>query len=116
MARTGFLAQAQECVVRAFGLGTGAFALWIDADSGEVRARRYDAQMVAPLTWDEEGVTECAFVTRAFWRGRAVDQVQPHLRGACGTSFSPGGSFGGTARLWILLAYLTVKARGRTGS
>ena len=89
MARTGFLASAQECVVRAFGLGTGAWALWVDAGKGEVRVRRYDARMVVPLTWDEEGVTECAFVTRAFWRGRAIDQVQLHLRGAGGEIFSP---------------------------
>ena len=40
MARTGFLASAQECVVRAFGLGTGAWALWVDAGAGEVRVRR----------------------------------------------------------------------------
>ncbi len=98
MARTGFLASAQECVVRAFGLGTGAFALWVDAGSREVCVRRYDARMVVPLTWDEEGVTECAFVTRAFWRGRAVDQVQLHLRGGAGGAlFSPGESFGGAA-------------------
>ena len=89
MARTGFLASAQECVVRAFGLGTGAWALWVDAGAGEVRVRRYDARMVVPLTWDEVGVTECAFVTRAFWRGRAVDQVQLHLKGAADAFFSP---------------------------
>ena len=95
MARTGFLASAQECVVRAFGLGTGAWALWVDAGAGEVRVRRYDARMVVPLTWDEEGVTECAFVTRAFWRGKAVDQVQLHLRGGAGGAFfSPGESLG----------------------
>ena len=92
MARTGFLASAQECVVRAFGLGTGAWALWVDAGSREVRVRRYDARMVVPLTWDEEGVTECAFVTRAFWRGRAIDQVQLHLKGSGGAFFSPSES------------------------
>ena len=90
MARTGFLAAAQECVVRAFGLGTGAWALWVDAGAGEVRVRRYDARMVVPLTWDEEGVSECAFVTRTFWRGRAVDQVQLHLKSAGCEFFSPG--------------------------
>ena len=62
-------------------------ALWVDAGAGEVRVRRYDARMVVPLTWDEEGVTECAFVTRAFWRGKAVDQAQLHLRGAGGALF-----------------------------
>lgn len=97
MARTGFLAAAQECVVRAFGLGTGAWALWVDAGAGEVRVRRYDARMVVPLTWDEEGVSECAFVTRAFWRGRAVDQVQLHLKGAGCEIFSPSGTEGADA-------------------
>lgn len=94
MARTGFLASAQECVVRAFGLGTGAWALWVDAGAGEVRVRRYDARMVVPLTWDEEGVTECAFVTRAFWRGCAVDQVQLHLKGTADAFFSPSEKLG----------------------
>ena len=92
MARTGFLAAAQECVVRAFGLGTGAWALWVDSRSREVRVRRYDARMVVPLTWDEGGVTECAFVTRAFWRGRAVDQVQLHLCGGGGIDDFAGSS------------------------
>ena len=31
-ARTGFFPAAQATVVRAFGMGTGAWALWIDAD------------------------------------------------------------------------------------
>ena len=72
-------------------------ALWVDAGAGEVRVRRYDARMVVPLTWDEEGVTECAFVTRAFWRGRAVDQVQLHLKGAADAFFSSSESSGGAA-------------------
>lgn len=36
-------------------------------------------------------MTECAFVTRAFWWGRAVDQLQMHLRGG-GTGFSASSS------------------------
>lgn len=81
---TNFMAQAT--VVRAFGLGTGAWALWVDLDRKKVRIRHYDARMVIPLTWDEDGVTECAFVTRAFYRGKAVDQLQMHLRGGAGFS------------------------------
>lgn len=92
LAQSGFMAAAQATVVKAFGMGTGAWALWVDADAGSVRIRHYDARMVIPLTWDEEGVTECAFVTRAFWRGRAVDQLQMHLKGA-GTDFSAALSF-----------------------
>ena len=78
---TGFMPQAQNAIVRAFGMGTGAWALWVDADARQVRIRQYDARMVLPLTWDEEGVTECAFVTRVFYRGKAVDQLQMYLRG-----------------------------------
>ena len=81
--RTGFFPSAQATVVRAFGMGTGAWALWIDAGNKDVRVRRYDARMVIPLSWDEERVTECAFVTRAFYRGQAVDQLQMHLLGSC---------------------------------
>jgi hypothetical protein len=84
--QTNFMAQAQATIVRAFGLGTGAFALWVDVDRRKVRIRHYDARMVIPLTWDEDGVTECAFVTRAFYRGKAVDQLQMHLLGGMGFS------------------------------
>lgn len=83
---TNFMNAAQATVVRAFGLGTGAWALWIDLDRRKVRIRHYDARMVIPLTWDEDGITECAFVTRAFYRGKAVDQLQMHLRGGMGFS------------------------------
>ena len=84
-AKSGFWARAQDTVVRAFGLGTGAFAVWMDTARGELKVRHYDARMVVPLTWDAEGVSECAFVTRAYSRGRAVDQLQMHLIGPGGT-------------------------------
>ena len=79
-ARTGFLPAAQDTVVRAFGLGTAAWALWVDAGAREVRVRSYDARQVVPLAWDGAEVTECAFVSRARWRGRDLVQVQLHLR------------------------------------
>ena len=47
---TNFMAQTQATVVRAFGLGTGAWALWVDLDRKKVRIRHYDARMVIPLT------------------------------------------------------------------
>ena len=70
--------------MRAFGLGTGAFALTLDTGRREARVRHYDARMVVPLSWDAEGVRECAFVTRAFDRGRPVDQLQMHFLSAGG--------------------------------
>ena len=82
---SGFMPMAQATVVRAFGMGTGAWALWADTGKKAVKIRHYDARMVIPLTWDEEGVIECAFVTRVFYRGRAVDQLQMHLLGELGT-------------------------------
>lgn len=85
-ANRGFWGRAQETVVRAYGLGTGAFAVWLDTVRKALRVRHYDARMVVPLTWDAEGVRECAFVTRAYNRGRAVDQLQMHLVG-------PGGRY-----------------------
>ena len=69
---TNFMNAAQATVVRAFGLGTGAWALWLDLDKRKVRIRHYDARMVIPLSWDEDGITECAFVMRTFYRGKAV--------------------------------------------
>ena len=83
--RSGFWSRAQETVMRAFGLGTGAFAVWMDATRRKAKVRHYDARMVVPLTWDAEGVSECAFVTRAYWHGRAVDQLQMHLVRPAGT-------------------------------
>ena len=88
-ASTGFMRTAQECTERAFALGTGALALWFDvpADSARpvaMRARRYDARMVLPLSWDDDGCTECAFCTLAHVKGRPVTQVAAHVLGGSG--------------------------------
>lgn len=77
----GFWGRAQETVVRAFGLGTGAFAVWMDVGRKAVKVRHYDARMVVPLSWDSEGIRECAFVTRAYRGGESIDQLQMHLVG-----------------------------------
>ena len=105
---TNFMAQAQATVVRAFGLGTGAWALWVDLDRKKVRIRHYDARMVIPLTWDVDGVTECAFVTRAFYRGKAVDQLQMHLKGGAGFSADLSQSLPSTSSHGISNGLLTM--------
>lgn len=66
---TNFWGRAWETVVRAFGLGTGAFAVWLDVGRHMARVKHYDARIVVPLSWNAEGVRECAFVTRAFLNG-----------------------------------------------
>lgn len=82
--RMCFWANGQDMVTDAFGLGTAAWAVWVDQSDGTVRPRRYDARMVLPLTWDDEAVTECAFVTKAYADGREVDQLQLHTKEADG--------------------------------
>lgn len=82
---TNFWGRAQETVVRAFGLGTGAFAVWMDVGRKVVKVRHYDARMVVPLSWDSEGIRECAFVTRAYAGGESIDQLQMHVVDPDGT-------------------------------
>lgn len=86
------MGQAQANIARAFGLGTGAFALFFDIGRRKVKIRHFDARMVVPLTWDAEGVTECAFVTRVYYRGNPVDQLKMHVIGKHVTA-SPSESF-----------------------
>lgn len=81
---TGLYALFQRGIERAFAMGTGAMALWFDVrDEGTaIRVRRYDAKMVLPLTWDEDGTTECAFCTRVTIRGKQAVQLQMHVMDA----------------------------------
>ncbi len=71
---TNFWGRAYETVVR-------AFAVWMDVGRRVVMVRHYDARMVVPLSWDSEGIRECAFVTRAYRNGESVDQLQMCLFG-----------------------------------
>lgn len=81
---TGLYALFQRGIERAFAMGTGAMALWFDVrDEGTtIRVRRYDAKMVIPLTWDEDGTTECAFCTRVTIKGKQAVQLQMHIMDA----------------------------------
>lgn len=78
--RIGFFARAQRLVQQAFALGTGAWALWLDTERGAMQVRRYSGSAVLPLSWDDDGVSECAFASQASVGGKIVDQVQMHLR------------------------------------
>ena len=78
-ARSGFMAQGQELVKRAFALGTGAWAVWADTERGEVKLRPYSGTSVLPLSWDVDGVMECAFASQAVIAGKRYDQLQVHV-------------------------------------
>lgn len=71
----------QRGIERSFAMGTGAMALWFDIkeDKSVIRVRRYDAKMVIPLSWDEDGTTECAFCTRVTVKGKQSIQLQMHV-------------------------------------
>lgn len=80
--KSRFIPTAQRCLERAFATGTGALALWFDLKEDEkvIRARRYDARMILPLAWDDDGITECAFYTQAqIPKHGRVQQLQMHV-------------------------------------
>lgn len=82
VADTSFIPNAQRCLERAFATGTGALALWFDVKGDNdvsIRVRRYDARMIFPLSWDEEEVTECAFVIKTHEHGKSYEQLQLHV-------------------------------------
>ena len=79
LARSNFWPTGQRVVEGCAALGTAAWALSFDVRDGRVvriTLPRYDARMVLPLTFDSQGVYECAFVTRVADAGRDAEQVQ----------------------------------------
>ena len=112
LSTTGFWGRAQETVVRAFGLGTGAFAVRIDVGRRLVRVRHYDARMVVPLSWDADGVRERAFVTRCFSRGALLDQLQTHVVGDDGAYRTRTACFDGDGPWWRCRAWPRTRRRG----
>lgn len=76
--RIGFFAYGQELIERSFAQGTGAWALDIDTDKN-MFIRRYYVNMVLPLSWDDDGVSEAAFVTEISLKGKRYTQLQMHL-------------------------------------
>jgi len=77
--RSLFLSTAQGATEKGFALGTGAWALWFDLKTSEIKIRSYDARMIIPLSWDVDGITECAFPTLAVVKGKSIDQLQEHV-------------------------------------
>ena len=77
--KINFKAHGQGLVQKAFGLGTGAWALWFDLDSEVMQVRRYSANMIIPLSWDDDGISECAFCSGFTKAGKSYDQLQMHV-------------------------------------
>lgn len=69
---------ANKAVETAFALGTGAFVEYLGAD-GMTEIDYYRADMIYPLSWNNKGVTECAFASTQMLDGRKVVYVMLHL-------------------------------------
>ena len=74
-----FEMRGQESVMRSFALGTGAWDLSIDTNTGTLQLETYDARCVIPLSWDNSGVTEVALCTKVNYMGRCYDQLKVHV-------------------------------------
>lgn len=83
--RIHFVSRSQGIIAKGFALGTWAWALWIDTAKSKLQVRRYDARMIIPLSWDDDGITECAFCTRVSIKGKMLDQLQLHVVNEAGT-------------------------------
>lgn len=70
--------KANQDVELAFALGTSAFVEYRDAD-GTPRIDHYRADMIHPISWGPEGVTECAFASVCTVEKRQAVYVMLHL-------------------------------------
>lgn len=80
----GFFRNCQSLVQRTFGLGTGCMAPWFDSASLRPMVRRYDARMMVPLSWDDDGVREIALCSTVVAKGEPLTQLQTHILEADG--------------------------------
>lgn len=85
LASSKFWPNCQSLIEKAFAIGTGGYSLWFDlGEETTIKVRKSDARMVVPLTWDDDGCTECAFVSRVYFKGKPADQLQIHVIGERG--------------------------------
>ena len=77
--RIHFMSRSQGIIAKGFALGTWAWVVWVDTEAKKLQVRRYDARMILPLSWDDDGITECAFATRVSVKGEQLDQLQVHV-------------------------------------
>lgn len=76
-------------IEKSFALGTGALVLSVqnlktngetlDTQKAKLFVEFVDAQKIYPLSWNNEEITECAFVTRKLEKGQAYVYICMHL-------------------------------------
>lgn len=79
LAANSFWPSGQNLIERAFAIGTGGWVLDYDirddAQDSKVRIQRNDARMLKPLSWDVEGITECAIADRITHKGKPIERL-----------------------------------------
>ncbi len=79
LSRNSFWPSGQNLIERAFAIGTGAWVLDYDikqnAAESKVRIQRHDARMLKPLSWDVEGISECAIADRITHKGKSIERL-----------------------------------------
>lgn len=79
LSRNSFWPSGQNLIERAFAIGTGGWVLDYDkresAEDSVVRIQRHDARMLKPLSWDTEGITECAIADRITHKGKSIERL-----------------------------------------
>lgn len=81
--RLRFFELGNRLVERAYALGTGAFVAYLGGD-GAPRLDYIAADMIYPLRWQGDVVSECAFGSRVTLRGQKAVYVQVHTLGPRG--------------------------------
>ena len=84
-----FWPTGQQMVELAFATGTGAWALSAEVAESEsetsLMLRTYDARMTFPLSWDSDGISECAFCSLVHVDGKPMTRLVAHRVGNAGT-------------------------------
>lgn len=78
--KNNFRVQGNQLIEIAYALGTGAFVEYMDGEKNVI-VDYIRADMIAPLTWDNGDITECAFGSCRSIDGKDVYYIQIHRFG-----------------------------------
>ena len=79
-----FWVKANQGVEKAFALGIGSFLLSLDSRTQKIKIQFVNASNIYPLTYDSNGISECAFVSdtitfnRDTFKSEKIKNVQLH--------------------------------------
>lgn len=78
--RNNFWPNGQNLIEKAFAQGTAGWFMWVNVDDETtLELQRRDARMIKPLSFSEEGITECAVASRITIKGESVEQLQLYI-------------------------------------